>query len=96
MVFNLIDINWVMAGSVHDELLAWNDLNSSNHVNRLIPLAIFWIIWKERNNRDFEDNKDTFVNIKNRWLHCFGFILLGSSLLSFDDIGAIIDTFLDM
>lgn len=40
MVFNLIGINWVKTRSVHDELLAWDGLNSSNHVNRLISLTI--------------------------------------------------------
>lgn len=40
MVYSLLDISWVMAGSVLEELFAW-DLVWRNKKLRLIPLTIF-------------------------------------------------------
>lgn len=31
-----------------------------------IPLAIFWMMWKEKSSRTFEGVKDDFDKIKNR------------------------------
>lgn len=84
-------IQWVIAGSIKAELLAWEGLTFKNKCFRLIPLTIFWIVWKERNNRIFEGIERNFVNIKDKWLHLFGSIMLGHNLDSFDDFGLIVN-----
>lgn len=82
IVYSLFGVNWVIAGSINNELWAWEGFALNNHVTRLIPLIIFWVMWKEKNNRAFEGIEDTFVNIKDRWLHYFDSTLLGHNLLS--------------
>lgn len=43
----------------------------------LILLSVLWVMWKERNSRTFEGIEKDFNCIKNRWIHTFGFLLLG-------------------
>lgn len=54
MIFSLLGVNWVMAGSVREELSAWERLRKKKKVTRLIPLIVWWIVWKKRNRRVFE------------------------------------------
>lgn len=91
-----MNIKWAIAGSISNELLAWDGLAQNNHGACFILLTIFWTLWKERNSRAFEDREDTFVNIKNKWLHSFDSILLGHNLHTFNDIREIVDTLIDM
>lgn len=48
-IFSLMGIQWVIAGSVKAELLAWEGIAALNKHYSLIPLSIFWVEWKERN-----------------------------------------------
>lgn len=43
-------------GRVRDEIQAWRRIHRDNHSLRLIPLAIFWIVLKERNRRAYESS----------------------------------------
>lgn len=63
-----------------NELLTWKGLNKKNRFSCLIPLSIFWIIGKERNNRAFEGREDYIINIKDRWFRYFASIVLGQPL----------------
>lgn len=85
-----------MAGSIHKELLAWESLLSYNKAACLIPLTIFWILWKERNNCVFEGIENTLLNVRDKWLHYFGSLFLGHNLLSIEDIGAVVNMLIDM
>lgn len=50
MIFGLIGISWVVAGSVREEVGAWSGLGlRKKKLTRLIPFTIFWIIWKINN-----------------------------------------------
>lgn len=54
MVYELIGVNWVMAGIVKEELWAWKDLSEKKKCLALILLAIFWMMQKEQNGRIFD------------------------------------------
>lgn len=79
-------ISWIMVGSISKELLAWEGLSPKSPVARLIPLTIFWILWRKMNNRAFEGREDSFINIKDRWMHYFGSIFLGHNSDTLDDL----------
>lgn len=85
-----------MAGTVKEELLAWEMLSRKNKKFRLIPLTIFWVVWNERNNKAFEGKEDTFGNILNKWFHIFGSIALEHNINHFDDLGLIVNILIDL
>lgn len=62
MVYGLLGINWVIAGTLREELWAWGNVCKQKKHANLIPLTIFWVLWKERNRRAFEGRSGTFVN----------------------------------
>lgn len=53
MVYELLGINWVMAGAVRGEVWAWEGLSIKQSIANLIPLILFWVLWNERNDRAF-------------------------------------------
>lgn len=54
MAYDLSGVIWVTTGTVKDELRAWKGLVKEKKYLELIPIAIFWVLWKERNRRVFE------------------------------------------
>ena len=56
-VFITFGLSWVIPRSIPDLLFGWwNWLGKhSSQIWNLVPLCIFWCIWKERNRRTFED-----------------------------------------
>lgn len=96
MILELLGISRVMADTVNIELLAWVGLGNNNKSIKLIPLPIFWVIWKERNDWAFDGLELDFNTIKNNWFHYFGSTVLGYNLDSFDSLGIIIDMLIDM
>lgn len=54
MVYGLLGISWAIAGTVRDEILARKGTTGGKKYAGLIPLAIFGVMWKERNKRAFE------------------------------------------
>lgn len=96
MVLGLLGISWVMADSITSELLAWEGLSSRNKLFKLIPLTIFWVIWKERNKRAFEGKELDFNTIKNNWFHYFGSIVLGHNLDCSKDFAFIVNILIGM
>jgi len=67
MVFGLFGVSWVMPSSVVGLLACWQ-----GHFGRLrngviwkiVPPCLMWCIWKERNNRCFEDSERAMPNYK--------------------------------
>lgn len=60
--------------------LGWS--KCKNKLANVIPLTVFWILWKEKNSRAFEGEKNSFSRLKDRWLNYFGSILLGHDIIS--------------
>lgn len=96
MVYDLWEINWVMAGSVRDELWAWAGLYKKRTHLLLIPLSIRWVVWKERNASAFDEIERDFVDIRDRWIHTFGFMILDHEINRIDDFRNVIDHLIDM
>ena len=67
MVFTLFGIHWVMPKTVV-ELVACRQGKFGRHRNAAIwmavPYCLMWCIWRERNNRRFEDLERSVSNFK--------------------------------
>ena len=71
MVFGLFGVNWVMPLSVVGLFACWQ-----GHFGRLrngviwkvVPPCLMWCIWKEMNNRCFEDSGRAMPNIKHLFI----------------------------
>ncbi|WMV24991.1 hypothetical protein MTR67_018376 [Solanum verrucosum] len=64
---NLRGISWSMPRHTSDFLACWNrEGNTSCHKERwnIVPACIWWTIWKERNQRCFENKSIPFQSLK--------------------------------
>lgn len=68
-VYGLMGLNWVISETVSKELWAWSGIFMRKKYLFLVPLAIFWVMWKEWNIRVFEGVKNDFVKIRDRWIN---------------------------
>lgn len=62
----------------------------------LIPLSIFWVIWEERNVRAFGGIEGEILNIRNKWIHVFGSLILSHNINKLENFGNVIDLLTDM
>lgn len=46
-VYGLMGLNWVISETVSKELWAWSGIFMRKKYLFLVPLAIFWVMWKE-------------------------------------------------
>ena len=55
--FKAFGIQWVLSGTIVDLLSSWwNGLgHHSSDIWNMVPICLIWTIWKERNQRTFED-----------------------------------------
>ena len=67
MVFTLFGTYWAMPNTMVELLACWQG-NFSRHRNGVIwmavPYCLMWCIWRERNNRCFEDFERTIADLK--------------------------------
>ena len=67
MVFTLFGIHWVMPKIVGELLACWQG-KFGRHQNSTIWMAVqhclMWCIWRERNNRHFEDLERSVSDLK--------------------------------
>ena len=67
MVFGLFGVCWVMPMSVVGLFAFWQG-RFGRHCNgdiwKVVPHCLMWCIWKERNNRCFEDNECSMPDLK--------------------------------
>ena len=56
-VFQSFGVHWVISGTVASLLFSWwNGLGRhSLDIWNMVPICLMWTIWKERNQRTFED-----------------------------------------
>ena len=67
MVFTLFGIHWVMPKTVEELLACWQGKFGShqNSAIRIVVLhCLMWCIWRERNNRHFEDLERSVSDLK--------------------------------
>ena len=64
-IFSRLGLSWVMPSSVLDLCACWcsSGRTRSAVVWKMVPICIFWSIWRERNNRCFEDLKSSLEEI---------------------------------
>lgn len=86
-VLGLLGLNCIMAENVSRELLAWAGFCKKTMHLSLIPLTIFWVVWKERNAKAFENIETNFTYVKDRWIYIFGYILFGRDINDWEDLG---------
>ena len=63
LALSLMGISWIQSSNIKDVLVAWRRRLKKcwvHEVWKLIPLAIWWCTWKERNRRIFEDKALSF------------------------------------
>lgn len=91
LIYNLLDINWAVAGSVREELQAQDGVHFDRKLSKMISLTIFWVLWKKRNSMAFEGKEGNLYRLKNRWMYYFGSILLEHDIISDENFGYVID-----
>ena len=67
MVFGLFGVNWVMPLSVVGLFACWQGhfgLLRNGVIWKIVPSCLMWCIWKERNNRCFEDSERAMPDLK--------------------------------
>jgi hypothetical protein len=64
-IFSRLGLSWVMPSSVLDLCACWcsSGRTRSAVVWKMVPIYIFWSIWRERNNRCFEDLESSLEEI---------------------------------
>jgi len=63
----MMGVSWVQPWKVIDVLVAWRRRTEkcpTLSVWNLMPLAIWWSVWKERNRRIFEGKELSLLNFK--------------------------------
>lgn len=81
MIYGLLGIEWVIAGSVREEIWTWEGLFVKRNITNIISLTVFWINWKEKNRRIFYSAQSSLNRLKNKWIHIFGSVLLSHDIL---------------
>jgi hypothetical protein len=64
-LFNHFKMSWVTPRRVIDMLACWRSSGRprSAAVWKIAPICLFWCLWRERNNRSFEDLESTLEEI---------------------------------
>jgi hypothetical protein len=83
-------MSWVMPRRVVDLFSCWWKAGRSRSVAvwKMVPICIFWCVWKERNLRCFEDLENSMENIVASFLHLLYLwtgAFLSSVSISFSD-----------
>ncbi len=66
-IFSIFGIQWMMPCGIIELLANWGSSCSSMRVRKLwemIPLCLFWCIWRERNCRNFEGEEKNLMELK--------------------------------
>ena len=71
LLFSLFEVSWVLPSSIREALLGWFRPCVEKERKKVwfsAPLCLFWIVWKEKNNRAFENEEHTIHGCKSFFL----------------------------
>ena len=74
LIFSLFGVQWVLHSTMRGNLLGWNDAFVGQRrakAWRAAPLCLMWTLWKERNERAFNDVEWADQTIKCSFLYNF-------------------------
>ena len=60
VIFSLFDVQWVLHSSIKKNLIGWHGAFVSKRKEkawRAAPLCLMWTLWKERNERVFNETE---------------------------------------
>ena len=93
IVFWRFGILWVLPGCVPDLFFCWHNWLGKTHskIWNMLPSCLFWTLWREQNNRIFENTERTdsqlqefFSNALYDWATVWGYSS-STSVISFLD-----------
>uniref|UniRef100_A0A2N9J169 Uncharacterized protein n=1 Tax=Fagus sylvatica TaxID=28930 RepID=A0A2N9J169_FAGSY len=64
MIFCMFGISWVMPRKVYALLHCWRRKGPAHLVWKAIPSCLMWLLWRERNQRAFEDSERHSAELK--------------------------------
>jgi len=65
--FKCFGLSWVMPRRVVDLFVYWWTADSTRNVVvwRMVPLCVLWCLWREKNDRYFEDRERNLEELKS-------------------------------
>jgi hypothetical protein len=65
--FSRFGLSWVMPRRVVDLFACWWTVGSTQSavVWKMVPSCLLWCLWREKNDRSFEDRERTLVELKS-------------------------------
>jgi hypothetical protein len=91
MIFCMFGISWVMPQTTYALLQCWRRKGPAHLIWNAIPSCLMWLLWRERNQRAFEDSERHFAELKLILLHTLVEWIAAVSWLSFPSVFAFID-----
>lgn len=63
----MVCVTWVLPRSVKELMLSWENGARRRRYNswNVTPLALMWVIWKERNKKVFEGVEISFTQLRS-------------------------------
>jgi hypothetical protein len=79
-IFSRFGLSWVMPLRVVDLFACWwtGGRSRSAVVWKMVPSCLLWCLWRERNDRNFEDQERTLEELKTFFFYS---LLLGQLLI---------------
>ena len=74
LIYSLFSVEWVMHSSIRRTLLGWHGFfvgKKRENAWRVALLCLMWTLWKERNERVFNDIKRSNQAIKSFFMYTF-------------------------
>jgi hypothetical protein len=75
-IFSRFELSWVMPSRAIDLFACWGigGRSRSAVVWKMVPSCLLWCLWRERNDRNFEDKKRSFEELKSFFFSLFVFL----------------------
>ena len=74
LLFSLFDVQWVLHSSIKRNLIGWHSAFVNKRKEkawRVAPFCLMWTLWKERNERVFNDTERSNQALKLLFLYTF-------------------------